>query len=72
MRQGDAVDGVFLDPRAGSGVWRCFDFDVDVWARLRQQVHGRDDLSINVLELLLIGIDGCHSMDVYNVGEHAA
>ena len=36
----------------GSGCWSRYDFDENVRARVRPQVFGRDDLSINLLELL--------------------
>ena len=45
---GDAMGGYCLE----SGTWWRMDFDEGVRTRLRQKVRGRDDLSINVLELL--------------------
>ena len=45
---GDAMGGYCLE----SGAWWRMDFDEGVRRRLRQRVCGRDDLSINVLELL--------------------
>ena len=49
---GDSMSGYFLGPEVGSGVWWRFEFDDDVRARLREQVRGWNDLSINVFELL--------------------
>ena len=46
------MSGYFLGPEVGSGVWWRFEFDDDVRARLREQVRGWNDLSINVFELL--------------------
>ena len=37
-----------------TGLWWRIDFDDDTRNRLRAHVQGRDDLSINVLELLVI------------------
>ena len=37
---------------ARTGVWWRYDFSMEVRARFRDKVSGRDDLSINVLELL--------------------
>lgn len=49
---GDAMGGWFLRTGDSEGVWWRFDFSVEVRARFRTRVCGRDDLSINVLELL--------------------
>ena len=49
---GDAMEGFFLGPEPGSGVWWRFEFDDDVRARLRATVGDWNDLSIDVLELL--------------------
>ena len=49
---GDAMGGWFLEAGASSGVWWRYEFDVDVRSRVREKVNRRDDLSINVLELL--------------------
>lgn len=40
----------------GIGVWWRFDFNEEVRSIFRERVSGRDDLSINVLELLGIAI----------------
>jgi len=45
---GDAMGGFCLE----TGCWWRIDFTEDVRARLRQRVRHRDDLSINVFELL--------------------
>ena len=47
---GDVVGGFCLE----IGLWWRMDFDDDTRNRLRAHVQGRDDLSINVLELLVI------------------
>ena len=49
---GDAMGGYFLHAEFRSGVWWRFDFSPEVRERFRQQAQGRDDLSINMLELL--------------------
>ena len=48
---GDSI-GYLFGPEVGSGVCWRFDFYNDVRARLREQVRGWNDLSINVFELL--------------------
>ena len=45
---GDAMGGFCLE----TGLWWRINFDEDTQNRLRSHVQGRDDLSINVLELL--------------------
>ena len=45
---GDAMEGYCLK----SGCWWRYDFDENVRVRVRPKVFGRDDLSINLLELL--------------------
>jgi len=49
---GDAMGGWFLEHGADSGIWWRYDFSTEVRSRFREKIHGRDDLSINVLELL--------------------
>lgn len=39
-----------------TGVWWWFDFYQEVRSRFRERVSGRDDLSINVLELLAMAV----------------
>ena len=45
---GDGMEGYCLE----SGKWWRVDFTLEERSRLRERVQGRDDLSINVFELL--------------------
>ena len=49
---GDAMGGYCLE----SGCWCRYDFDENVQTRVRPNVFGRDDLSINLLELLAMTV----------------
>ena len=46
------MGGWFLQVGASTGVWWRYDFSAQVRSRFREKISGRDDLSINVLELL--------------------
>ena len=48
----DVMEGYCLE----SGCWWRYDFDENVRARVRPKVFGRDDLSINLLELLAMTV----------------
>ena len=49
---GEAMGGCCLE----SGCWWRYDFDDNVRSRVRPKVFGRDDLSINLLELLAMTV----------------
>ena len=49
---GEAMGGCCLE----SGCWWRYDFDDNVRSRVRPRVFGRDDLSINLLELLAMTV----------------
>ena len=49
---GDAMGGYCLE----SGCWWRYDYDENVRSRVRPKVFGRDDLSINLLELLAMTV----------------